>query len=55
MTSEQTWDDYQTIDGIAVPHRVRHTMKDTAGTTIERVYSDFKFVEQFDSHHFDRP
>jgi hypothetical protein len=55
MSSEQAWDDYKVIDGIAVPHRVAHTVKDTAGTTIERVYSDFKFVEQLDSHLFDPP
>jgi hypothetical protein len=55
MTSEQTWDDYRTIDGIAVPHKITHTMKDTAGTTVERMYSEFKFAEQFDSHLFDPP
>jgi outer membrane lipoprotein-sorting protein len=55
MGTEQTWGDYQTIDGIAVPHKVTHTVKDTAGTTIERVYSEFKFVEQHDSHLFDAP
>jgi outer membrane lipoprotein-sorting protein len=55
MGTEQTWSDYKTIDGIAVPHKVTHTIKDAAGTTIERVYSEFKFVEQHDPHLFDAP
>ncbi len=55
MGTEQTWGDYQMIDGLAVPHKVTHTIKDTAGTTIERVYSDFKFVDRLDPHLFDAP
>jgi hypothetical protein len=55
MGAEQTWGDYKTIDGVAVPHKVTHTIKDTAGTTIERVYSEFQFVEQHDAHLFDSP
>jgi hypothetical protein len=55
MSSEQTWDDYNVIDGIAVPHRVTHTMKDSGGTSIERVYRDLKFVEQLESHLFNPP
>jgi outer membrane lipoprotein-sorting protein len=53
--SEQTWSDYQTIDGIAVPYKVTHTIKDTAGTVVERVYSDFKFADQIDSKLFEAP
>ncbi|HEX4590595.1 MAG TPA: hypothetical protein VH120_11730 [Gemmataceae bacterium] len=55
LSSEQTWGDYKTIDGIAVPHKVTHTVKDTAGTTIDRVYSDFRFVDHLDPHLFDAP
>jgi hypothetical protein len=55
MGTEQTWSDYKMIDGIAVPHKVTHTIKDTAGTVIERVYSDFKFAEQFDKQLFEAP
>ncbi|HEX4591144.1 MAG TPA: hypothetical protein VH120_14495 [Gemmataceae bacterium] len=55
LSAEQTWGDYKTIDGIAVPHKVTHTVKDTAGTTIERLYSDFRFVDELDSHLFERP
>ena len=55
MGTEQTWGDYKMIDGIAVPHKVTHTIKDTAGTTIERVYSDFKFEDKLDPHLFEAP
>src|SRR5690242_10731612 len=44
LGSEQTWADYQTIDGIAVPHRVTHAIKGREGLTYERVTSDFRFV-----------
>jgi hypothetical protein len=50
--TEQTWEDYKTIDGVAVPHKVTHTVKDTV---FERTYSDFKFAEQLDSKLFDAP
>jgi hypothetical protein len=55
LSSEQTWDDYKTIDGISVPHKVTHTIKDTGGTTIERVYSDFKFADKLDPQLFEKP
>jgi hypothetical protein len=50
--TEQTWEDYQTIDGIAVPRKVTHAVKDTV---FERTYSDFKFADQLDSKLFDAP
>jgi hypothetical protein len=55
LASEQTWGDYQTIDGIAVPHRVTHAVKDRAGSTFERVYSDFHFADMLDPHLFEAP
>ncbi|MFO0811217.1 MAG: hypothetical protein U0746_21515 [Gemmataceae bacterium] len=54
-SSEQTWGDHRKIDGIDVPHRVTHIIKTKEGQVIERVYSDFKFVEKHDSRLFDPP
>lgn len=50
--TEQTWEDYKTIDGVAVPHKVTHTVKDTV---LERTYSDFKFADQLDPKLFEKP
>jgi hypothetical protein len=55
MATEQTWGDYKTIDEVAVPHRVMHVVKDAAGSSFERVYRDFRFVEQHDPKQFDQP
>jgi hypothetical protein len=55
MATEQTWDDWKMIDGVAVPHKVTHVVKDSAGTTFERTYRDFKFVDNLDPHLFDQP
>jgi hypothetical protein len=56
LSSEQTWDDYKTIDGVAVPHKVVHVVKESSGNvTVERTYSDFKFVDMLDPHLFDAP
>jgi hypothetical protein len=55
LASEQTWADYRTIDGIAVPHRVTHAVKNKEELFYERVYSDFRFVDKLDPHLFDKP
>jgi hypothetical protein len=55
MATEQTWDDWKMIDGAAVPHKVTHVVKDSAGSSFERVYRDFKFVDHLDPHLFDQP
>lgn len=55
MATEQTWDDWKAIDGIAVPHKVTHVVKDSAGSTFERTYHDFRFLDAVDPHLFDQP
>jgi hypothetical protein len=55
LASEQTWGDFKMIDGIAVPHRVLHMIRDKGGSTYERIYSDFKFEEKLDPHLFEAP
>jgi hypothetical protein len=55
MATEQTWGDYKTIDGIAVPHHVTHVIKGSNEATVERTYSDFRFVDRPDPHLFDPP
>ena len=55
LATEQTWADYRTIDGVAVPHRVTHVIKNAEGLVYERVYSDFKFVDKLDPKLFDKP
>ena len=55
LASEQTWGDFKMIDGIAVPHRVLHVIRDKGGSTYERVYSDFKFEDELDPHLFEAP
>jgi hypothetical protein len=55
LASEQTWGDYRTTDGIAVPHRVLHAIKNRDAATFERVYSDFKFVDKLDPQLFEKP
>jgi hypothetical protein len=55
LASEQTWGDFRMIDGIAVPHRVTHVIRDKGGSTYERVYSDFHFEDKLDPHLFEAP
>ncbi len=55
MATEQTWGDYKTTDGIAVPHHVTHVIKGANEATVERTYSDFRFVDKHDPHLFDPP
>ena len=38
-----------------VPHRVTNTVRDTAGTVHERVFSDFQFADKLDPKLFGRP
>lgn len=53
--SEILWEDYRTIDGVAVPHRVVYTIKGSRPVTYVRTYSDVKFVDKLDPHLFDKP
>jgi hypothetical protein len=55
LASEQTWADWKTIDGIAVPHRVTNAIRDAAGTVHERVFTDFNFADKLDPKLFERP
>jgi outer membrane lipoprotein-sorting protein len=50
-----TWQDYKTVGGIAVPHRVTYVTGGRQPTTYLRVYSDFKFVDKLDPKLFEKP
>lgn len=54
-TTEQTWGDYKTIDGIAIPHRVKHVIKTKDEVSFERVCSDFMFADKLDPNLFKAP